>query len=392
VSPAARSVRPSRNPPGIAGALGASVLAVVLALLCGCSIRTAGAPQGGLTLTATFDDVQNLVTGHSVQLADVKVGTVTGVRLVGHRAKVTMSVKDGVRIPRGTSAEIAVTSLLGENFVRLTLPPGGDLSRGPYLADGAEIAKTRVQPSFEQVVGQAGPIISALANDDLATVVDAGATAFAGKGERLNAMVGTSRRLVALFAGRRRELGVAVDRFTRLGRELAKGEDEFAQAPEQLEKTTWALKQNKDKALRTIRELTRLARLMNDKVLEGRVVRLRTMLRQLDPVLKTLGDNRARLTALLQQVVNFEAKVPRAVYDGQLLLYPLLRLVLPNGGTIPRGGSPGSGGTGGTGRGDDEPLLPLPAPGTDPRPPRESVPDGIRDVLPDLDDLLGGGR
>ncbi|MBC6466033.1 MCE family protein [Actinomadura alba] len=369
-----------------------TVLTLVLALLCGCSIRTAGAPRGRLTLTATFDDVQNLVTGHSVQLADVKVGTVTGVRLEGHRAKVTMSVKDGVRIPQGTSAEIAVTSLLGENFVRLTLPPGGDLSKGPFLADGAKITKTRVQPSFEQVVGQAGPIISALANNDLATVVDAGATAFGGKGDRLNAMVGTSSRLLALFAGQRQELGVAVDRFARLGRELAKGEDEFAQAPEQLEKTTWALKQNKDKALRTIRELTRLARLMNDKVLEGRVVRLRTMLRRLDPVLKTLGDNRARLTALLEQVVNFEAKVPRAVYDGQLLLYPLLRLVLPNGSTIPGGGSPGTGATGGTGRTGDELRLPLPAPGTDQRPPRERVPEGIRDVLPDLDDLLGGGR
>ena len=47
---------------------------VALAVGSGCSLRTAGSPQGDLELTAEFDDVANLVVGHSVQLADVDRG------------------------------------------------------------------------------------------------------------------------------------------------------------------------------------------------------------------------------------------------------------------------------------------------------------------------------
>src|SRR5262249_2189904 len=156
------------------------------------------------------------------------------------------------------------------------------------------------------VVEQAGPIIDALANNDVATVVDAGATALGGKGEQLNSMVAKSSNLVAVLARQRRELGVAVDPLARLGRSPQNGKGGLDQAPERIEQTTRLLVHNKDKVLRTIRELTRLARLLNDKVFEGRVLQLRRTLLELDPVLQTLGDNGARLTRLLSGVVAFE--------------------------------------------------------------------------------------
>jgi phospholipid/cholesterol/gamma-HCH transport system substrate-binding protein len=363
--------------------IAAIAFVTLIGIISGCSIRTAGAPKGDLTLTATFDDAQNLVTGHSVQLADVKVGTVMSVKLMGYRARVTMSIKNGVQIPQGTSAEIATTSLLGENFVRLTVPKGADLSKGPFLADGAQITKTSMQPQFEQVVEKAGPIINALAGNDVATIVDAGATALGGKGEQLNSMVAKSGKLVAIFAQQRRELGEAVDQLAKLGRSLETGKDELGQAPEKLEQTTRMLVKNKDKVLRTIRELTRMARLLNDKVFEGRVLRLKRMLQQLDPVLQTFGDSRAELTRLLTTLVTFEQKVPRAIYDGTLLLYPVLRLVLPGGTTVPGSATPqvpsAAGQTG-------SPTRSQPGAGSG------DVPEGLRDALPNIDDFLGSSR
>jgi phospholipid/cholesterol/gamma-HCH transport system substrate-binding protein len=345
------------------------VLAAVLAgVLSACSVRTAGAPQGSLTLTAVFSDAQNLVTGHSVQMADVKVGTVTGVELAaGYRAQVTMSIEDGVRIPRGTSAEIAVTSLLGENFVRLTLPPGADLSNGPFLADGQQIGRTSVQPQFEQVVGKAGPLIEAVAEGNVATIVDAGATALNGTGPQLNAALAKSSALLAIFGRQRRELGVAIERLGRLGRSLAAGDGELARAPAELERTTRLIDQNKDKILETVEQLTRTARLLNDNVLEGRILRLQTMIRQLDPVVARLGGERRRLTALINGLVVFERKLPRAAHDGQLLFYPILKFTLPGGTVV----LPDSGG-----------KRPGPVP---------ELPDDLTDALPDIDDVLGGG-
>jgi phospholipid/cholesterol/gamma-HCH transport system substrate-binding protein len=344
------------------------VLAVCSAVLTisGCSVRTAGAPKGHLTLTATFDDAQNLVTGHSVQLSDVKVGTVTGVRLAGYRAKVTMSIRNGVEIPRGTSAQIAVTSLLGENFVRLIPPPGTDLATGPFLANGDEIAQTSVQPQFEQVVDRAGPLIEAVAKGDAATLVDAGATALNGTGPRLNAALAKSGALVELFGRQRRELGLAVDRLAALGRSLADGHDALAAAPGELARTTRLLDQDKGKILATVRQLTRTARLLNDTVLADRVRRLQTMIHRLDPVLAKLGGDRRRLTRLIDGLVTFERKLPRAAYDGQLLIYPILRFELPNGAVV------------------------LPEKG--PRPPSvPPLPGDLKDALPDIDDVLGDG-
>lgn len=311
------------------------VLAAAASLaVSGCSYKTAGAPKGGLTLTATFDDAQGLVPGHSVKMSDITIGTVTKVELAGYRSKATLAVEDGVKIPQGTRAEIKVTSLLGENYVDLQMPPGASMDRGPFLTTGAAITNTSVQPAFEQVVGQAGPLIQALAGNDVATVVNAGATALDGNGQKLNKTIAQAGALLGMFAEQRRELGESVDRFARLGRSLAKGSDTLGETPGQLERTTRLLNQDKYKIIEMVDKLTKTARELNDKVLEGRIQRFRSLLRDLDPVLQQLGDNRKRLTALVDGLVEFSDKLPRATYDGQLLLYPLLRIVWPDGTPI----------------------------------------------------------
>lgn len=311
------------------------VLVAVAALaVSGCSYKTAGAPKGGLTLTATFDDAQGLVAGHSVKMSDITIGTVTKVELAGYRAKATLAIEDDVRIPRGTRAEIKVTSLLGENYVDLQMPPGASMDRGPFLATGAAITDTSVQPAFEQVVGQAGPLVQALAGNDVATVVNAGATALDGNGQKLNKTIAQVNALLGMFAEQRRELGESVDRFARLGRSLARGSDALNETPAQLERTTRLLNKDKYKIIEMVDKLTKTAHELNDKVLEGRIQRFRSLLRDLDPVLQQLGGNRRRLTALVDGLVQFTDKLPRATYDGQLLLYPLLRIVWPDGTPI----------------------------------------------------------
>ncbi|MBW8486669.1 MlaD family protein [Actinomadura parmotrematis] len=309
------------------------VTALVLALT-GCSYKTAGAPGGRLTLYATFDDAQGLVAGHSVKMSDVNIGSVKKVELAGYKSRVTLSIKDGVRLPQGTRAEIKVTSLLGENYVDIILPAGGRLDRGPYLANRSVIANTSVQPAFEQVVGQAGPLLKALAGNDVAAVVDAGATALDGNGQKLNTTIAKSADLLKLFADQRQELGLAVDRFARLGRSLASNKDALGDAPGELAKATRVLNDDKEQILAVVQKLTRMAKQLNDKVLEGRVARFRTLLKDLDPVLAQLGGNRKRLTGLVNGLVAFTTKLPLATYDGQLLLYPILRLTWPDGSVV----------------------------------------------------------
>ncbi|WUI01117.1 MCE family protein [Spirillospora sp. NBC_00431] len=360
--------------------MGRTVLVLIAALtlaVSACSYKTAGAPKGDLTLTATFDDVQQLVAGHSVKMSDITIGSVTKVRLDGYRTKVTLSIEDDVKIPKGTRAEIRVTSLLGENYVDLRMPPGASMDRGPFLASGDTIERTGVRPAFEQVVGQAGPLIQALAGNDVATVVNAGATALDGNGQKLNKTIAQAGGLLRMFADQRRELGESVDRFARLGRSLAKGGDALNEAPGRLERTTRMLNDDKEKIIKTVDRLTRMARELNDKVLEGRIHRFRKLLTDLDPVLQQLGGNRKRLTALVDGLVAFSKKIPLASYDGQLLLYPILRIVWPDGTPL----LPGLSENPKNKKGKD--------PGKDPAP-TPKLPDELESALPDLDALLGG--
>jgi phospholipid/cholesterol/gamma-HCH transport system substrate-binding protein len=57
----------------------------------------AGCGGGGMKLVATFDDVGDLQPRHSVQMADVRVGQISSIKLTDdYKARVTMSVKSSV--------------------------------------------------------------------------------------------------------------------------------------------------------------------------------------------------------------------------------------------------------------------------------------------------------
>jgi phospholipid/cholesterol/gamma-HCH transport system substrate-binding protein len=305
------------------------VALALVAALSGCSYQTAGSPKGGLTLTADFTDVQNLVVGHSVQISNVRIGTITSVKVVGaradYRARVTMSLKKGIRVPVGTTAQLSITSLLGENYVALSPPPAG-LNTGPFMADHARIGSTTVVPAFEQVVGKAGPLLSALSGNDISTIVDAGSAAFAGKGPELAKMIKQTDSLVALFAAQRSRLDGAVTDLAKLGHDLAKGQAELSALPGNLAKVTKVIADERYQLLDTISKITQLARVTNDTVLVGRTRQLRQMITQLGPVLGTLASDQTNLGGLITNVQNFVNKVPRAIYNGQLLLYPILDL------------------------------------------------------------------
>ncbi|MEV4257003.1 MCE family protein [Spirillospora sp. NPDC049652] len=352
------------------------VLAASLALT-GCSYQTFGAPKGKVHLVADFDDAQGLVAGHSVQMSDVKIGTVLAVERDGYKAKVSMAIMDRYHLPQGTRAEIKVTSLLGENYVDMILPPGGSMDRGPYLANGARIENTTVQPAFEQVVGQTGPLLKSLAGNDLATIVNAGAQALDGQGHKLNKTVRQTADLVKLFADQRAELGESIDQFARLGRSLADGRDALSRAPGEIARTTDLLNKDKDKILGTLDRLTYAAAQLNDKVLVGRVATFRRLLNDVDPIIAQLGRDRTRLTDLVNGLVAFEEKLPLASYDGTLMMYPVLKVVWPDGtpvfpGLRPPAASGGGGGNGTSGK----------------RKPSSVLPPKIREAFPDLDSLL----
>ena len=77
------------------------VLVLVVAGLAGCS------GSGGLTVRAKFTDVGDLATRAPVMMADVQVGRITGIRLSGNDALVTMSPQEAEAYLRQATDRIA---------------------------------------------------------------------------------------------------------------------------------------------------------------------------------------------------------------------------------------------------------------------------------------------
>ncbi|NUR92285.1 MAG: MCE family protein [Nonomuraea sp.] len=308
---------------------------LALSITTSCSLQTLGSTGGDLTLNATFDDVQSLVAGHSVQISDVRVGTVTGIALDGYRAKVTMSIESDHPVPAGSTATVAKTSVLGENYVELTPPPGRDLSRGPYLRSGATITDTSVEPDIEQVTAKAGPLIEAIGAQDVNALLDATSTAIGGKGAELNTLIKQTAEVTDAYTAARRDMATTIDALAKLGDQLAKGSDELDKLPGNLANATSRLAHGRKHLKQAIISLTNLAKEANLTVYPRHAARLRKLIREIDAIAASMLRGKEDLKAMVSKIQQFLDSPPITV-NGQVLIYLWLKgLLLPKSGLIP---------------------------------------------------------
>ncbi len=131
--------------------VGAGVLLVAAGFLAYAVAHSGRSASAGYPLTARFDHIDGLSVGADVRLAGVRVGSVTGTRIdpQSYLAVVTLSVQDGLQLPKDSSAEIDSESLLGGKYISLS--PGGDAA---MLQPGQAITITQSSVSLEQLLGK----------------------------------------------------------------------------------------------------------------------------------------------------------------------------------------------------------------------------------------------
>lgn len=302
----------TRRSPRVARALAAVLVLAVLAPAC--SLRTAGSPKGDLVLTATFDDVSNLVVGHSVKLADVTIGTVTGVRLDGYRARVTMSIEGGHPLPVDTTAVLAKTSLLGEQYIELrlpTTPPGG--AGGRLLHAGDEITRTTSEAEFEEVTERAIEFLGAVTANDVSTIVSTGAAALGGRGHELNELLADLSTVVTDLDSQRAQIATTIDGFGRLTRDLAANDQRVAGLVDDLAGASVTLAANRDRMVAALRGIRNMSEVSTSTVLVPHLNDLIHTLHDLDPIVATLAGQRPLIESLLESVDQFLVKISNNV-------------------------------------------------------------------------------
>lgn len=269
-------------------------LPVLAALAVVALVATACNPGGSDTiqLTATFDDVGDLVTDAHVRAGDVPIGLITDIELTDdHRARVTMEVKRDTGLPARTEAALDRTSLLGERYIDLRpLEPGG------ALEDGDQITDTRIVTDLEDVVSSGDRVLSVLATDQLYAAIETGAIAFGGRGGLLGQFITDVEGFVGSYSQNSDELVDLIDSLDRFATAMEPDAQLNADALGVLEDASRVLEEEDDRLLDALVDLTSLAengeRIMAEHrtETEDAIRRLRVLLAQVTAVDGALSD------------------------------------------------------------------------------------------------------
>ncbi|HJR19690.1 MAG TPA: MCE family protein [Actinomycetota bacterium] len=178
-----------------------------------------------ITVHALFDDVGDLPRFSNVQSLDVVIGQVTGIRLEGYHARVTMRIDRNARIPSNAIALVRSTSLLGEKFVDLRAAEDAPPAPG-LLQDGGVIPveRTRRLPGVDDAFNKLGRILEGGSAAALATVIHSSATIVRGREEALGQIFTELRSMSSVLAVRAPEIASAITDLDTAFSALAAGE------------------------------------------------------------------------------------------------------------------------------------------------------------------------
>lgn len=290
---------------------------LLTALLGASSCTLPGRVEGPVELTAVFDDVGDLVSGHSVQVADVRVGSITGIELTDDfRAKVTMSIKDGLELPANSEAVLRTTSLLGEKFVELRPArdeDGDEVPASGILVDGDEVTKALEAPELEFVAEEAVNVLAGVATNDLSTIIETGAVGFGGRAAELGSILDSLSVVSGTLADQTGNIVRIIDGLDTATATLAGGAGRIDQLLANLATTTQVLADNRELTLQTVRDLTRLARDQNELVFQPFRDDLDRQIEQLDAILQLVAAQRHEVGVLADWLATFTVTIPRGV-------------------------------------------------------------------------------
>ncbi len=184
---------------------GIAVTTATLAVLALALYLVLAKPFGstGLQLRADFGRAgQGLLTDSPVKVRGVQVGSVSRVGLgPDGRAHLTLRFEPGYRVPVTAVAAIEPASVFGPKFVNLI--PGAGETGGPYLADGAVIARTTDPSDLANLLSDASGAVEAIDPGELASLVGTIADGLTGQGPALRRILENTDTLVGVAYDRR---------------------------------------------------------------------------------------------------------------------------------------------------------------------------------------------
>ncbi len=128
-------------------------------------------PGDSYQVDVFFKNVSGLKTKSPVEIAGIDVGHVEAITLDENLARVTLQLREGVRIRSDAVATIRTRGVLGDKFVEIS--PGGEPY--PLVRDGERIARGETPADLDELFTKVGDIA-----DDIRVVARSAANVFGG--------------------------------------------------------------------------------------------------------------------------------------------------------------------------------------------------------------------
>ncbi len=176
---------------------------------------------------AIFTDVTSVNRGDDVRVAGVKVGTVSDIAITDHRlAKVTFTVRKGVRLPDTTIVQIRFRNLVGQRYLALvqpsgvtsspTNPPVGHVaqastagSTGRTIRPGHTFGLEETRPALDLTLLFSGfqPLLRLLDPDDVNRLSEQIVAVFQGEGATVEGLLKSTASLTSTLAEKDQVIG-----------------------------------------------------------------------------------------------------------------------------------------------------------------------------------------
>lgn len=166
------------------------VITGAITAILGISIANSGT-SGSVGYHAVFSDVTGLVVGNDVDIAGVRIGTVTSISVYDRRrALVGFSIQPGRQLPASVTATIKYLNLVGQRYIELGQGTG-PVNR--TLRSGGTIPLSRTTPALNltELFNGFQPLFQALSPGDVNQLTSEIITVFQGESPDITALVAT---------------------------------------------------------------------------------------------------------------------------------------------------------------------------------------------------------
>lgn len=332
--------RPRRRAALFVGAVALALLTSGCGLISLQSLPKLGGVSGRtFPVHAVFADVLNLPTNAQVRLGAQVVGQVSSISAHDFTADVTLSVKEGVRLPVGTTAEVRFDNPLGDEYVLLRPPPNPSAT---LLVSGSTVpeADTSIAPSVEDTFGALSLVLNGGGLNQLQTVVKELNNTFTGNQPQIHDLLGSIDTAVSSLAGGRQAVDDALGAIQTLSANLNAngGAQTIAGGIDAAAPAVTILSQANTQISALLQSLNTLGS-TGVKVAQTSGQNGVNDLKDLLPVVNQLVAVDQQIQPDLQAVSAFEAATPKVAPGGYLQVSVIANVVLPPG---PSDATPGS--------------------------------------------------